>query len=404
MGEPPFTAHLNGSSNRPPLTPRPLLTMRPLVMPPHSEPWLPAHLPAPLLVSGPLGLAYWQWIALPALAVVALAVGYLLERVTLFGLRRLARRTRAGWDDMLVERLGGPLWLAWAVGTFFVVLPALNLVPAAHVMAERLLRVGLLIGFFWILWRLVTVLGQLVGTSSWATLHPASRSLVPLAGRGGKILVVAVAVVAVLAELGYPVASLIAGLGIGGLAVALAAQKTFENVFGAFAIGLDQPFREGDYIGVDTVQGTVEAIGLRSTRIRTLDRTIVSIPNGKLADARVESFAARDRIRFTCDVRLGYSVTAAQVRAVVAGIDALLRAHPKIWPDPAVRLEKLGDSSIEVDVLAWFATTDWNEFTVIRQEMLLGIMDVVEKAGTALAYPTQTVQVVGPGSGPRPGA
>jgi len=375
-------------------------------MTPDSAPWLVAHLPAPLQLAGPLGLAFWQWITIPVLVVVALVIGYLLDRVTLLVLRRLSRRTRATWDDVLVEKLGGPLTLAWAIGALFVVLPALGLVPTAHLMAERLLRVGLLVVFFWILWRLVTVLGQLVGASSWATLHPASRSLVPLAGRAGKILVVTVAVVAVLAELGYPVASLIAGLGIGGLAVALAAQKTFENVFGAFAIGLDQPFREGDYIGVDTVQGTVEAIGLRSTRIRTLDRTLVSIPNGKLADARVESFAARDRIRFACDVGLVYSATAAQVRAVIAGIDALLRAHPKIWPDPVVRLEKLGSSSIDVDVLAWFATTDWNEFTVIRQEMLLGIMDVVEKAGTALAYPTQTVQVVGaePPSGTRQGA
>jgi MscS family membrane protein len=201
--------------------------------------------------------------------------------------------------------------------------------------------------------------------------------------------------VAILAELGYPVTSLLAGLGIGGLAVALAAQKTVENVFGAFSIGVDQPFREGDLIRVDTVLGFVEAIGLRSTRIRTLDRTLVTMPNGKLADMRVESYAPRDRLRLNFVVGLVYATTSAQMREIIAGWEGLLRAHPKIWPDVVqVRFQAFGESSLTVEVQCWFQTSDWNEFIQIREDVLLQMMEVVERAGSQMAFPTRTVHVV----------
>jgi hypothetical protein len=133
--------------------------------------------------------------------------------------------------------------------------------------------------------------------SPWGLTHVASRSLLSLGARIGKVALGIMALVAVISELGYPVTSLIAGLGIGGLAFALASQKTVENLFGAFSIGVDQPFCEGDFIKVEDFSGTVEAIGLRSTRIRTLDRTLITVPNGKLAEMRIETFAVRDRIR-----------------------------------------------------------------------------------------------------------
>jgi len=151
-----------------------------------------------------------------------------------------------------------------------------------------------------------------------------------------KVAVLILAVIALLSAWGYSVASLLAGLGIGGLAVALAAQKTVENLFGAFSIGVDQPFREGDFVKVEDFVGTVEVIGLRSTKIRTLDRTLITLPNGKLSDMRLESFAARDRIRLACSLGLVYETTTAQMRQVLAELEKRLRAHPKIWPDAVV--------------------------------------------------------------------
>jgi MscS family membrane protein len=161
------------------------------------------------------------------------------------------------------------------------------------------------------------------------------------------------------------------------------------------SLGIDQPFREGDFVKIEDFVGTVEAIGLRSTRIRTLDRTLITIPNGRLADMRLESFAARDRLRLACIVGLVYATTAEQLRQVLAGLEQVLRAHPRIWPDAVVvKFQALGASSLDIEVMAWFTTSDWGEFQGIRQEILLGFVEVVERAGTSFAFPTRTVHVV----------
>jgi MscS family membrane protein len=199
-----------------------------------------------------------------------------------------------------------------------------------------------------------------------------------------------------LGGLGLPVASLLAGLGIGGVALAFGAQKTVENLFGAVAIGVDQPLREGDLVRIENdVQGTVETVGLRSTRIRTRDRTVVTLPNGRLADMRVETFAARDRCRLDATVRLVYSTTASQLREILAGFERVLREHPSIWPnDLVVRFLQFGASSLDIEVSAYFETRDWQTFRTWRQDILIAYMEIVENAGSSFAFPTQTVHLV----------
>jgi MscS family membrane protein len=178
------------------------------------------------------------------------------------------------------------------------------------------------------------------------------------------------------------------------LALALAAQKTVENLFGAFSIGVDQPFREGDFVKIEDFVATVEAVGLRSSRFRTLDRTLITIPNGKLAEMRLESFTARDRLRLATTIGLVYDTTASQMREVLAGFERVLRAHPKFWPDAVVvRFREFAASSLDVEIMAWFQTSDWGEFQLIRQEVLLQFMDVVERADTSFAFPTRTIQL-----------
>jgi MscS family membrane protein len=146
----------------------------------------------------------------------------------------------------------------------------------------------------------------------------------------------------------------------------------------------------------------VEAIGLRSTQIRTLDRTLVTFPNGRLADMRLETFAARDRMRLACIIGLVYETSPAQMRAVLAGLEEALRSHPRIWPDAVVvRFKEFGASSLDVEVMAWFQTPEWSEFQLVRQEVLLRFMEVVESAGTTFAFPTRTLHLAGgwPGAG-----
>ncbi len=357
--------------------------------------WLFDHLPPLLLKPGPKELLWWQWLALPLIFALAWLLGWGLSFITRAVAGRIAKRTATQWDDVLLQRIAGPLALGWAIGATYMLLPVLDLYAPALAFLHRGLGSVFFIAFFWWLLRLTDTVGRAIILSGWAKQHPASRSLVPLGSRVAKVVVLAVAIVAVLSELGYPVASLIAGLGIGGLAVALAAQKTVENLFGAFSIGVDQPFREGDFVRIEDFVGTVETIGLRSTKIRTLDRTLVSLPNGRLSDMRLESFAARDRIRLALTVGLVYETTAAQMRTILAELERVLRAHPKIWPEAViVRFANFGASSLDVDIMAWFETSDWGEFQLIRQDVLLQFMEVVEAAGSSFAFPTRTVHLV----------
>jgi MscS family membrane protein len=346
-------------------------------------------------------LAWWQWAALPILALGAWLFGMLLSRVTRAVLGWFAKRTTATWDDELIGRAGAPLTLAWALALVSVGLPWLALSPQARVMAQRFVHGLFLLAFFWMLWRSVDVTAQALGNARWSQQHPGSRALLPLGRRVAKVTVFIASIVALLSKLGYSVTSLVAGLGIGGLAVALAARSTLENLFGAFSIGADQPFREGDFVKIEDSLGTVEAIGLRSTRIRTLDRTIITLPNGKLADMKVESFAERDRIRLACDLGLVYGTTAAQMRQILTGVERVLSEHPKVFPGAiTVRFKELGASALNIEVMAWFQTRDFGEFQAIRQDVLLAFMAVVEDCGSSFAFPTQTVHVVGDAGSP----
>jgi MscS family membrane protein len=351
------------------------------------------HLPGFLRAAGPRGLVWGQWL-LPVLLVVALVIGVVLGRVSRALLTSLARRTRVTWDDQVAAGIGGPLSLVWTVAAARLLTVPLALPVPWEKPIHAGLRTALFVAFFWFLLRVVKVGGDMLTASSWALSRPASRSLVPLGARATQVAVLAMGVVAILADLGFAVTSLVTGLGIGGLALALAAQKTVENLFGAFSMGVDQPFQVGDFVLVEGVMGTVEVIGLRSTRIRTLDRTLVTLPNGKLAEMRIETFAARDRIRFATTLGLARSTTAAQVRQVLAGLDRTLRAHPKLWTETVtVRFKQITANELDIEVMAWFATQDWNEFLGIREELLLGFLGVVEDAGTSFALPTRAVRL-----------
>ncbi len=331
---------------------------------------------------------------------LSLVAGRLLGWLSRRFLARMARRTKNEWDDEIVARLGGPLTLGWTLLVAYGGLAVLELSPTADGTARGVLKGIFLATVFWVLLRLAEVAGHLLVESSWATRRAASRSFIGLATRATKIAVVIMGGLAILSQAGYPVGTLIAGLGIGGLALALGAQKTLENVFGAFSLAADEPFHLGDFVSVDGIVGTVESIGLRSTRIRTLDRTVVVIPNGKLAEMRTESYSARDRLRLACTIGLVYQTTAAQMRQVLDGLEAVLREHPKVWPDAVVvRFKELAASSLDIEIMAWFTTSSWPEFQLIRQEILLRFMEVVEAAGSSFAYPTRTVHLARPDPG-----
>lgn len=355
--------------------------------------WLREQLPASWRQPGPKGLAAWQWTALPLFALLCAVAGRLLMLLGRLVLRPLARRTSWKGDDQLLERLTGPSSLLFGLAVGWALLPTLALTTTAEAFLRQGLRAAALVAFFWALFRAVDILADVVRASPWARGRPGAAGLLPLGTRSAKIALVPLTIVTVMAEFGYPVASLLAGLGIGGLALALAAQKTVENLFGSASIGVDQPFRVGDFVRIeDATSGDVEEIGLRSTRIRTLGRTLVTIPNGKLADMRIETFAARDRIKLEARYGLSLRTSRAQLETVLQNFRAVLAAHPKIWPETIhVHLSAIEPSAFAIDVLAWFQTREFGEYKQCREEALLSFLRVVEEAGTTFAEPTRQV-------------
>jgi MscS family membrane protein len=335
------------------------------------------------------------WWSKAVASVLAILVGGdLAGRLLRALLGRAVRGTSVTWDDLLFDRLSGPLRAGCMLIVGAIARPWFAFDASGHRLAGQLLLAGAVIVIFWMLVRIVDVGGAVLGERPWARDNPGSRSVLSIGSRTLKVILFAVGVLTMLASLGIPITSMVAGLGIGGLAIALAAQKTIENLFGTYSIGLDQPFREGDFVRIGDLLGTIEAIGLRSTRLRTLDRTTVLIPNGQLADARTESFTARDRIRLACTIGLVYETTAAQVRRIRNEVEELLRAHPLIWPDTVVvRFKELAAYSLDLEVMAWFQTTDWAHFQVIREEILLGFMEIVEHNGSSFAFPSRTIHL-----------
>lgn len=336
----------------------------------------------------------WQWLALPLWLAAGVALGLVLARLVSAALQRFAVRSANPLDDHFITRIRGPVRTLLTVGLLALSTSLLALPEPAEALVHRILGASGAAALFWGVFRAVDLLVAALGDTEWARTTAASRALLPLGRRSLKVLVGLLALGTALGMLGVPVASVVAGLGVGGLAVALAAQKTFENLFGAFSLGVDQPFREGDFVRVDDFVGTVEQVGLRSTRVRTLDRTLISIPNGQLAEKRIESFAARDRIRLFATIGLTYSTTSTQLREVMRELERRLRQEEKIWPDNVIlRFAAFAQNSIDLEVMCWFMTTDFDEFCAIRTRVFIDFMTIVERAGASFAFPTRTLHV-----------
>jgi MscS family membrane protein len=359
----------------------------------HGYGRLGQYLPAVMFETSYLEVQLWQWIGLLLLIPAALLVAWPVARLLFAVARPIVRRTRTTTDDRVLEAAAEPFRLLVALGLFMGGSLGLALAVPVQMTLGILAKVAVVVLASWFAVRIVDVLADTARENLEAAGKDAVAAVLPLGRRVGKVFLGVVALLLVLQNLGFDVTGLIAGLGIGGLAVALAAQKSVANLFGGVSLVADQPVRVGDFCRLGSGQiGTVEEIGLRSTRVRTLDRTLLSIPNAEFSEMQLENFAPRDRIRLTTMLNLRYETTPDQLRHVLAEIRKLLLGHPKILEDPArIRFVAFGAHSLDLEIFAYVHTTDWNEFLQIREDVFLRIMDIVEASGTGFAFPSQTL-------------
>lgn len=246
----------------------------------------------------------------------------------------------------------------------------------------------------WLFWVAVVIAVELIIRSPRIPDQSLDASLFRLTGR---ILGVA-GVVAILAyaanRLGVPVVSLIAGLGIGGLAVALAIRPTLENLIGGLILYADRPVRVGDFCSFNNYMGTVESIGVRSTTVRGLDRTLISVPNAKFADMEIINWAHCDQMLIETTIGLRYETQPDQLRYVLAKLREMFCAHPKIDTETVrVRFAKHGASSLDIDIRVYACTREWNEYYAIQEDVFLRMNEIVMQAGTGFAFPSRTLYV-----------
>jgi len=332
----------------------------------------------------------WRWIAMVLLALMLAAFSRWISRLALYIADLLVKRTRLKINNNVLRLFAAPFQLIFPVAMFRGAIPALGLAALLRLALERTCEFLLIVGIAWLCVRTVDVF--IVGLQAVLVARKSSfpYSTLSLTSRILKLAILVFAFTALLGAWGYNTSTILAGLGVGGIAIALAAQKTIENLFGGVAVISDRPVKVGDYCKFGSGSGTVEDIGLRSTRIRTINRTLVTVPNGAFSAMTLENFSKVDKTLFHITLNLFRDTTPEQVRMVLESVGETLRNHPEIEEGAMpIRFIGLGSYSLDLEVFVYVLTTDGDEFLKIQQELLLTILDEIAAAGTALALPTQ---------------
>ncbi len=340
------------------------------------------------------GIRLLEWLSvllgLPLLYLVTAVLNKLLRPLIRAVSRRLFKTSAlfAGEALPIPIRL---LFLVLALDWFRSSLPAPLLVRQFWSNLSALIAI---IAFVWLFILINGEVEQYIRHRNPGASIGGAPSLLRLGRRGVDFLVILVGIVVLLRHFGVDPTPALAGLGVGGIAVALAAQKTLENVIAGISLILDKAVRIGDIVKMGDLFGTVNHIGLRSTRIRTRDRTIVSVPNSQIANASIETLSARDKFWFHPVVGVRYETTPEQLREIVDGFRRLLDEHPLVDSDSVwVRFVRLGPFSLDIEVFAYLFARDWENFLEIQEQLLFAVTDIVNRAGAEIAFPSQMTYV-----------
>lgn len=350
-----------------------------------------SKLPA-FLVKHPLdGMPVWQWVALVLATPFAAALGWLVLATLEIPLRWWARR-RGQMDVANWRSVSGPAWLMAGTLIHQVFVIYLRLPLLARHYYFQITSIALIVSATWIFWRVVRWSLHRVRIRALSHGHAGTGSLILLGERILKAVIFGLGVLAVLGNLGFNMSTALAGLGIGGLAIGFGAQKTIENLFGGVSVLGDEVFRVGDVCRFGDRTGVVEDIGLRSTRIRTDERTLLAIPNGTVATINLENLSRRDKILLKTNLSLRSETKADHLRFILSELRRLLYSHPKIESNSVrVRLTDIAGAAPTVEVFTYVLTQEFNEFAAVREDVLLRMLDIVESSGSGLALPAQTL-------------
>ena len=338
-------------------------------------------------------LENWQWLAVLLLILVGVIAGFLV-RVVLFGVGGRIARARGVTLETEPKR-GRPFSLVAQAVLWLVVLPLLDLPTKALGTMLVAARFVLMVGMVWAICQVIDWLAALLQGMAKRTDTRLDDLLVPMLRKALKIFVVAFGVVWIAGNLDMDIGALLAGLGIGGVAIALAGKDTVENLFGAMAIVADRPFQVGDWIRMGKIEGTVEEVGFRSTRVRTFYNSLISFPNAMLIRHEVDNLGVREWRRIKTVIGVAYDTPPLKLDAFVEGIREIIRRHPYTRKDYYhVYFTGFGESSLEVLLYLFVKTPDWGTELREKHRFFLDILRLAGELGVEFAFPTRTLHMI----------
>jgi MscS family membrane protein len=341
-----------------------------------------------------MGISMWQFIS----AFFFILLGLVLKKISDYIFEKriipLFKKTRIEFDDLFFEALSKPLGFLILLGGIAgaaAILP-LPTEPDINGFIFGTLKILAAFDFLWFLFRLVDIAAKYLERLAEHTESKLDEQLVPLVNRALKVTIGAITFLWIIQLLGYNISSLLAGLGIGGLAVALALQDTLSNFFGSVFIFLDRPFMVGDWIKIGDVEGIVEDIGFRSTRIRTWFATLVAIPNKTVANATIDNWSKMPKRRVSQVIGVTYRTTAEQMQKAVDSIRDIVANDPAVDKDfIVVRFTEFGDSSLNILVYYFTKATAFAEHLEAKERINLAIMRKLQEQKLSIAFPTMSI-------------
>lgn len=338
-------------------------------------------------------LNLWQWIGLFIAILLGLALKTIIHYLIAL-LNKLAGRSTTDWDNKIITAISSPVGYLAASGLWFVSFHVLRLEGKALNMLSMAIQIFFSVIIIWLIHRLMAVFSDYLKHLSSKTESTLDDQLVPLINKTIKIIVMIFAVLVAIQNLGINVMSVLAGLGIGGLAFALAAKDTVANLFGSFMILLDRPFQVGDWVIIGSAEGTVQEIGFRSTRLQTFYDSVISIPNSELANTKIDNMGMREFRRVKHFIGVTYDTPSVKMEAFLEGIKNIIKANPYTRKDYFhVVFNRFGPSSLDIMLYFFLKVADWSTELVERQNVFLEIMRLGEALEIEFAFPTQTLHM-----------
>lgn len=325
---------------------------------------------------------------------VSLFFRQIFAKVVLKFLKKITSKTDTTFDDNLIQIIETPLKFLIAVTGFSIAFSFLSLSENASNFVNHIIKSMIIFIFFWGIYRAEELLGKLIEKLLTEKNMELTQSFLPFINKFLKVTVVIFGFIFIVQEWGYNIGAIITGLGIGGVAVALAAKDTLANLFGSVMILIDKPFKIGDFIICNDTEGTVEEIGFRSTRIRTLTRGLVSIPNSNVATTSITNWTLRDRRRMQVNIGVTYSTPMSKLQEAVNRIRTMLMEDQNIFQDDIkVYFSEFSASSLDIFINCFAQTTDWGEYLAIKQEVNFRIMEIFEELKIDFAFNSLSVYV-----------